>query len=147
MMNAKRPYLLRAIHEWIVANGKIPYVLVDATQPCVVVPKEHVIDGNIVLNVDPTAVEALHMGQWLLKFSARFARGYFDCVIPLSAVMGIYTSDTNEGYFFDPDDLGDKPFPTTLEALERLDQGYTDGNGGGSGTGKKGGPTLTLVKS
>jgi stringent starvation protein B len=144
MMTAKRPYLLRGVHEWIVANGKVPYILVDATQPCVSVPKEHIIDGNIVLNIDPNAVDKLLMGQWLLKFSARFARGYFDCVVPLSAIMGIYTSDTNEGYFFDPDDLGEMAFPTSIEALERLEEGLPDGDGsGGKG---KGGPTLTLVK-
>jgi stringent starvation protein B len=146
MMTPKRPYLLRAIHEWILANGKVPYMLVDATQPCVQVPKEHIVDGNIVLNIDPNAVDKLQMGQWLIRFSARFARGYFDCVVPVSAVMGIYTSDTNEGYFFDPDDLGEMIFPTTIEALQRLEDGLPSDGGGNGGKGK-GGPTLTLVKS
>lgn len=145
MMTAKRPYLLRSIHEWILANGKVPYILVDATIPCVTVPKEHVVDGNIVLNIDPNAVDKLSLGQWLVTFSARFARGYFDCVVPLSAILGIYTSDTNEGYFFDVDDLGEMPFPSTIEELQRLEQGLP--NGDGSGGKGKGGPTLTLVKS
>ena len=136
MMTAKRPYLLRAIHQWILDNGKVPYMLVDATQPNVVVPKEHVVDGNIILNIDPKAADKLSLGNWLICFNARFARGYMDCVVPLSAVMGIYTSDTSEGYFFDPDDLGEAPFPKTIDELIRLEKG--DGDGGGDDRGSKG---------
>ncbi len=147
-MNAKRPYILRAIHQWILDNGKVPYMLVDATQSAVQVPIEHVVDGNIVLNIDPKAVAGLSLGQWLVRFNGRFARGYLDCIVPISAVLGIYTSETNEGYFFDPDDLGDRPFPKTLAELERLEDGGdgTDG-GGGKGSKGKGASFLTLVKS
>ncbi|MGC8731626.1 MAG: stringent starvation protein B, partial [Halothiobacillaceae bacterium] len=71
-MTSSRPYLLRALYEWIVDNDHIPYIVVDARQPGVVVPPEHVKDGQITLNIAPHAVQGLSLGNAEVRFSARF---------------------------------------------------------------------------
>lgn len=67
-----RPYLARAIYEWICDNQLTPYLLVDATQPHTDVPVQFVKDGQIVLNLAPHAIHALHMSNEAITFSARF---------------------------------------------------------------------------
>src|SRR5690606_37176201 len=62
-MTTHRPYLLRALYEWIADNGLTPHLLVDATRPSVQVPTHAVNDGRIVLNVATRAVAGLDMGN------------------------------------------------------------------------------------
>lgn len=109
-MKASRPYLIRALYEWIVDNEMTPYLLVDADLVHVQVPREHVNNGKIVLNVDPEAVEGLELGNRAVRFSARFARGHLDCFIPIPAVLAIYASETGKGMFFSEEDLGDESY-------------------------------------
>jgi stringent starvation protein B len=138
-MKASRPYLIRALFEWIVENKMTPYLLADADILNVQVPREHVNNGKIVLNIDPQAVEELSLGNSAVSFSARFARGHLNCYIPIPAVMAIYASENGKGMFFSDEDLGDEPF---------VDEG-TEGEGtppsGGKTTGKKG-SHLTVIK-
>jgi stringent starvation protein B len=109
-MKASRPYLLRAIYGWIVDNGLTPYLLVDADIIHVEVPREHVSNGKIVLNVDPKAVEELELANDAVSFSARFARGHLNCYVPIPAVLAIYASENGKGMFFNDEDLGSEPF-------------------------------------
>ena len=67
-MSSQRPYLLRALYEWVVDNGMTPHVLVDATQPGVRVPAHAVKDGRIVLNIAERAVGGLRMDNDALRF-------------------------------------------------------------------------------
>ncbi len=53
-MTSSRPYLIRAIHEWILDNFMTPYLLVDIEGEGVDVPRQHGQNGKIVLNVSPT---------------------------------------------------------------------------------------------
>ena len=102
-----RPYLARAIYEWICDNNLTPYVLVDATQPHTLVPLEHVKDGQIVLNLAPHAVHRFEIGQQAIHFSARFGGVSRELYIPMAAVMGIYARENNQGLFFDPNEYAD----------------------------------------
>ena len=77
-MSSQRPYLLRALYEWVVDNGMTPHVLVDATQPGVRVPAHAVKDGRIVLNIAERAVGGLRMDNDALRFSARFGANGFE---------------------------------------------------------------------
>ncbi|MDQ3797408.1 MAG: ClpXP protease specificity-enhancing factor SspB, partial [Pseudomonadota bacterium] len=61
-MTSSRPYLIRAIYQWIVDNGATPYLLVDAANDEVQVPRQYEQDGKIVLNISPTAVYGLTLG-------------------------------------------------------------------------------------
>ena len=72
-MSSSRPYLLRALYEWILDNGNTPYILVDAGSGSVNVPEEHVKDGKIILNISPSAVRDLDIGNQSLEFNGRFA--------------------------------------------------------------------------
>ncbi|OTG75188.1 ClpXP protease specificity-enhancing factor [Acinetobacter sp. ANC 4169] len=99
-----RPYLARAIYEWICDNNLTPYLLVDATQPNTMVPEQFIQDGQIVLNIVPHAVHQLTMSNDAITFSARFGGVSRDIYVPLNAVMGIYARENGQGLFFDPNE-------------------------------------------
>ena len=71
-MTSSRPYMIRAIYEWVVDNDCTPYILVNAMQEGVQVPQQFVQDGQIVLNISPTAVVGLDVGNDELGFRGRF---------------------------------------------------------------------------
>ena len=112
-MTAQKPYLLRALYEWIVDNGLTPYVLVRVTSSTVRVPADYVKDGQIVLNVAPSAVRNLVIENDSLSCDGRFGGKAFPINVPMGAVMAIYSKETSEGMMFDAqagdDDLGDGP--------------------------------------
>jgi stringent starvation protein B len=101
-LSPTRPYLARAIYEWICDNNLTPYLLVDATQPNTMVPEQFIQDGQIVLNIVPHAVHQLHMSNDAITFSARFGGVSRDIYVPLYAVLGIYARENGQGLFFDP---------------------------------------------
>ena len=70
-MTSTRPYLIRALYEWIEDNGLTPHILVDAEAPGVTVPKQHIREGQIVLNINSSAVRDLRLGNDWIEFSAR----------------------------------------------------------------------------
>ncbi|QIO05102.1 ClpXP protease specificity-enhancing factor [Acinetobacter shaoyimingii] len=113
-----RPYLARAIYEWICDNNLTPYLLVDATRPNTDVPTQFVQEGQIVLNILPSAVHQLHMSNDAISFSARFSGASRDIYVPLNAVLGIYAKENGQGLFFDPDEyanvnLDDNPIESS----------------------------------
>jgi len=96
-MTSHRPYLLRALYEWIADNGMTPHLLVDATRPHVQVPAHAVKDGRIVLNVAERAVAGLQMSNDVIRFSARFGGVSHSVSVPVSAVLAIYARETGQG--------------------------------------------------
>lgn len=100
-MNSSRPYLVRALYEWILDNGCTPHILVNASAEGVEVPAQHVQDGQIVLNIDPQAVVGLLMDNEAISFNARFSGVPTDIYIPIYAVMGIVTRENGQGMMFD----------------------------------------------
>lgn len=97
-----RPYMVRAIYQWIEDNALTPYLMVDATAENVQVPTEHVQDGRIVLNIASRATGNMSMENDYIHFSARFGGVSQDIWVPLTAVMGIYAKENSQGMFFDP---------------------------------------------
>jgi len=106
---SRRPYLLRAMHEWISDSEQTPHVVVDAENPLVEVPRQYVKDGKIILNVSHTATTALKMGNEWLEFSARFAGVTRAVRVPMKAVLGIYARETGQGMIFNESDLTPEP--------------------------------------
>lgn len=96
-MTSHRPYLLRALYEWIADNGMTPHLLVDATRPSVQVPTHAVKDGKVVLNVAGRAVSHLEMSNDVISFSARFGGVSHAVSVPISAVLAIYARETGQG--------------------------------------------------
>jgi len=99
-MISNRPYLLRALHEWILDNGMTPYVVVDAEAPGVQVPGDYVQDGKIVLNISPSALRDLLINNESLSFHARFGGKARQVYAPVSAVLAIYAKEAGNGMVF-----------------------------------------------
>ena len=99
-MTSHRPYLLRALYEWIADNGMTPHILVDARLPGVRVPAHAVKDGRIVLNIADRAVAKLDMDNDSVRFSARFGGVSQSVMVPIAAVLAIYARETGQGMIF-----------------------------------------------
>jgi stringent starvation protein B len=122
MMKSSRPYLVRALYEWIVENDCTPHLLVDAEFSGVQVPVGFANDGQIVLNVSPTAVRHLHMDNEAVSFEGRFSGVPQSLYIPAAAVLAIYARENGQGMVFDTessilgegevDDPDDQGLPT-----------------------------------
>ena len=95
-----KPYLIRAIHEWCVDNGLTPYLAVSVDER-VVVPAEHVRNGEIVLNVSTSATSRLLLGNELIEFQARFGGVVRDLSIPVDRVSAIYARENGQGMAFE----------------------------------------------
>ena len=108
-MTALRPYLIRAIYEWIVDNQMTPYILVDAEREDLVIPRQYVQDGRIVLNLRPEAVVNLLLGNDEISFQARFGGTPMQLRIPVDAVLAIYARETGKGMIFDEESEGEPP--------------------------------------
>ncbi|MCC6199384.1 MAG: ClpXP protease specificity-enhancing factor [Moraxellaceae bacterium] len=100
-MTPSRPYLVRAINEWLVDNDLTPHVLVDASKEGVQVPAAYVQDNRIVLNIAPGAVRDLFIRNDALSFSARFGGVPMVVNAPMAAVLAIYARENGQGMFFD----------------------------------------------
>jgi stringent starvation protein B len=108
--------MVRALYDWILDNQMTPYLLVDALHPDALVPAEFIQDGKLVLNISPTAVRALVLGNERISFNARFSGVAMDVLVPADAVLGIYARENGRGMLF-PDEA-----PHTGEALGRDDE-------------------------
>ncbi|HSB95394.1 MAG TPA: ClpXP protease specificity-enhancing factor [Spongiibacteraceae bacterium] len=95
---------MRALYEWIVDNGCTPYVVVNALRDDVQIPRAYVKDGQIVLNVSPSAVIGLNLSNEGLMFNARFAGVAMDVYAPIGAVLGIYARENGQGMVFEAED-------------------------------------------
>lgn len=104
-MTPSKPYILRAIYDWIVDNGCTPYLLVDAMRDGVEVPQQYVKDGQIVLNVAPSAVVELRLGNDEIRFRGRFGGVPTDIVAPVGSILGIYAKENGQGMVFDPEEF------------------------------------------
>jgi len=103
-MNSSRPYLVRAIHEWILDNNMTPHLLVDMEGAGVDVPAQHGQNGKIVLNISPQAVEGLMLGNDAIAFRARFGGIATDVYVPIDSVLAIYAKENGRGMVFSEDD-------------------------------------------
>ena len=108
-MNSSRPYIIRAIYDWIVDNDCTPHLLVDVEVDGVDVPQSYVSDGQIVLNISPTAVVGLEMGNQFVSFNGRFGGVATDIMVPIKAILGIYARENGQGMVFDTTEEPDNP--------------------------------------
>ncbi|QTF94042.1 ClpXP protease specificity-enhancing factor [Halomonas sp. BM-2019] len=123
--NSSRPYLARALYQWLLDNDLTPYIVVDAEQPGVEVPRQFVQNGQIVLNLSPSAVRDLYMENEALGFSARFGGQPMQVMVPSAALVAIYARENGVGMVF-----GHEPV-MPLEAVQD----------------EEGGPALSSVES
>ncbi len=119
IMSSNRPYLLRALYEWINDNEMTAHLLVDATREGVQVPRSAVKEGRVVLNIAPRAVAHLDLSNREVRFSARFGGVSQLVIVPMTAVLAIYALETGQGMMLpgdgmmmheeNPDDMPDPP--------------------------------------
>ena len=111
-MTTSRPYIVRALYQWILDNNCTPYMLVDATGQSVEVPQQYVKDGQIVLNIAPSAVVDLQISNESVSFRGRFGGIPFDVFAPAHSILGIYARENGQGMIFDREQPP-KPQPPT----------------------------------
>lgn len=135
-MSSSRPYLVRALYEWILDNQCTPYLLVNAEYPDAAVPAAFVEDGQIVLNLSPSAVRELHMDNELISFDGRFGGVAQQVWIPIGAIMAIYARENGQGMVFELEPSA--PLPAEPEGGDKPPQPPRPDGGGR--------PSLKVVK-
>ncbi len=130
-MTSSKPYLLRAMYDWIADNQLTPYIMIDALAEGVLVPERFIEDGKIVLNIAPQAVADLSMSNEALEFDARFSGILEHIYISVAAIKAIYSFENGRGMVF---------------AEEEDDGGADSSSGSKSPRLPKGKPKLKIVK-
>lgn len=128
-MTSSKPYLIRALYEWILDNETTPYILVDTGSDQVLIPAGIASDGKVVLNLSPAAIQNLEMTNEHISFSARFNGVAEDLFCPVSSIMAIYARENGEGMMFPAEESDDSSQPP--------DENDND---------KPRGPTLKVIK-
>ena len=108
-MTSNRPYLLRALYEWITDNGLTPHILVDAEMDDVFVPDVAIQKGKVVLNIASGATEHLMLENEIIDFKARFSGKPYQISVPMNAVIAIYARENGQGMMFAQDDTPPPP--------------------------------------
>ena len=103
-MTPNRPYLLRALYDWISDNTMTPHILVDADHEGVDVPEQAVQKGKVILNIDRAAVHQLELGNDIVSFNARFSGHRYSVTVPVDAVLAIYSKENGQGMMFAQED-------------------------------------------
>lgn len=108
-MFSNKPYLVRAFYEWIVDNACTPYIVINANYPRCNVPNEHIENGEITLDISPSAIRDLKITNDTIEFRASFSGVVHIITAPVTAILAIYAQENQQGMFFDyedPDDVG-----------------------------------------
>ena len=114
-MTSNRPYLLRALYEWIGDNGLTPYLLVDANAEGVRVPPGAAKDGKVVLNIAARAITQFEIGNDDVRFLARFGGISQPVHVPMAAVLAVYAQENGQGMMFSADNTPTEPPPAAPE--------------------------------
>lgn len=136
-LSSNRPYLLRAIYEWVVDNEATPHVLINAENSRSEVPQQFVENGKIILNISPSAAKDLLIDKDGMSFSARFGGKPFNIYAPIGAVLALYASENGEGLSFEPEDDDPNDTSPRSEDFDNPTKKKAD---------KKKGPSLKVVK-
>lgn len=160
-MTSSRPYLVRAIYDWILDNHLTPHLVVDAGLTGVSVPAAAIRDGQVVLNIAPRAVAHLELGNDQVHFLARFGGVSHEVRVPIAAVLAVYAQENGQGMMFPAEspDAGNKdavtaaPLQAVPSSAPMLSGVPASDSPPGSGdedpstpSGKRARPTLRVVK-
>lgn len=137
-MKPRKPYLLRAMHEWISDSNCTPHLVVDAGAEAVEVPRAYVSEGKIILNISWQATAGLSMDEAGVAFSGRFGGTPMEVRVPIDAVLAIYARETGQGMIFTEEESAPPPAPP---------EGTPQGEGAPSPAGgERKRPALKVVK-
>lgn len=113
-----KPYLIRAIYQWVLDCDQTPYLLIEDQDEKTVLPMDFVKDGTIVLNIQPSAVENLKLENDHITFDARFHGKSMQIFAPIEAILAIFAQENGEGMFFDQ--AKDRKKPPKVEKKPNL---------------------------
>ena len=99
-MKPSRPYIVKALYEWLLDSDLTPHLLVDANEADVTIPLQFVEEGQIVMNINPSAVRNFYMDDQAISFNARFSGQPMDVYIPMKALLAIYARENGQGMGF-----------------------------------------------
>lgn len=150
MMQSSRPYIARALYQWLLDNDLTPYIVVDAEQAGVEVPRQFVQNGQIVLNLAPTAVRDFAMENEAVSFSARFGGRPMQVMVPIEALIAIYARENGVGMVFGhepviPAEAAEAEEPR-LNEVESTDDAPQQEDHGDEAPPRKGRPSLRVIK-
>lgn len=149
-MTARRPYMLRAVYEWLVDNQLTPHLVVDAEQPGCQVPFEFVKDGQIVLNIAPSAVGNLQLANDRVEFNARFSGKPQRVYIPMIAVVALYARENGAGTIFEDEpqlqDAAEREATTSQQGPSGVIDGAQDDDAQPNKPSKGNRPNLKVIK-
>ncbi len=116
-----RPYLVRALYDWILDNELTPQITVNVNCPNVELPLQYAQNGVIVLNISPVAVRDLVMDNDGLSFGARFSGVSHEVYIPMYAVTAIYPRERPDlGMCLFPEQAYDEMFSSEAKPKSKL---------------------------
>ncbi|SFG63500.1 ClpXP protease specificity-enhancing factor [Neptunomonas qingdaonensis] len=99
-MKPSRPYLIKALQEWLLDNDCTPHMAVDVAVKGVMVPEQFISDGQIVLNISPSAIQNFVLDDEAISFSARFGGVPMNIYVPMAAVLAVYAREHGAGMGF-----------------------------------------------
>ncbi|ERS89131.1 MULTISPECIES: ClpXP protease specificity-enhancing factor [Halomonas] len=155
-MRSSRPYLARALYQWLLDNDLTPHIVVDAEHPEVEVPRQFVQNGQIVLNLSPTAVKDLAMENEAISFGARFGGQPMRVMVPSAALVAIYGRENGVGMVFghepvmpepvDEEAEGPAPSLTEVERDDAPASAEDEQTGDDEPRPRRGKPSLRVIK-
>ncbi|MDT8896363.1 ClpXP protease specificity-enhancing factor [Halomonas sp. I1] len=158
-MHSSRPYIARALYQWLLDNELTPYIVVDAEQEGVEVPRQFVQNGQIVLNMGVSAIRDLSMENDAIAFSARFGGKPTQLMVPMEALIAIYARENGVGMVFghepvmpdaDHDEAesaqDDEAGPALASVDEPDDNETSTSDQQEGGAPRKGRPSLRVIK-
>jgi len=146
-VGSTRPYLVRAIFDWCLDGGLTPQIMVNVEMPDVIVPLDYAKDGKIVLNLHPSSVRGLELGNEYLLFSARFSGRAEDITVPIAAVMAVYARENGQGIVFQADGSSiTPPEPASTGNGRRSEQSVAGSEASESSKSRRSGSHLKVVK-
>lgn len=139
-----KPYMIRALHEWCTDNGYTPQIVVQVDANTLV-PRAHVRDGQITLNIGALATNRLVIGNEAIEFQARFSGITEDLYVPISAVSAIYARETGAGMGFEVEASEPAEKPTeSATTITSVSHATPDSEGPKPPDSKR--PKLSIVK-
>lgn len=103
-MSEQKPYLLRAIYEWLVDNGCTPHLLIAYPNKGWVsgVPERFLEEEQLVLNISPSASPDCVIDNDAVYFTTRFSGQPHRVSVAMKAVAGIFARENHQyGSFFE----------------------------------------------
>lgn len=103
-MSDRKPYLLRAIYQWIVDNDCTPHLVIAAPGAGWVhgVPLHLLQEEMLVLNISPTATANLSIDNDSVTFNTRFGGQPHQVWVSMQSIVSLIARETGEGINLPP---------------------------------------------